>query len=201
VTGITVDMSRIDAMLKLQCRLSAIPDSATVRGVFFNQLRDALKRELAIDDASLGALVGAPKSSHKMYSARDLAKAYAVTGALVDADPLEGMRRLSRGMASYFSTTWFGRTFQRLLRPDPFGAIQWVAFSRDYISNFGHLRVERRGPTHALVHFYDEYCWIEACQRGGCEGMLTACGVEGTVTAELDTPFRGRLDVQWSAQP
>ena len=198
MTGLTVDMSRIDAMLSLKCRLGAIPDSASVRGVFFNQLRDALHRELPIDDVSLEALIGASKRSHKLYSARDLAKAYAVAGALVDADPLEGMRRLSRGMASFFSTTWYGRAFQRLLRPDPFDAIHWVAFSRDYISNFGHLRVERRGPTHALIHFYDEYCWIEACQRGGCEGMLEACGVDGTVTAELDAPFRGRLDVRWS---
>ncbi len=199
MTGITVDMNRVDKVLRLTSRLEAIPSSATVRGVFFNQLRDALRRELPIDDVSLEALIGKPKSSHKMYSARELAKAYAVAGAIVDSDPLEGMRQLSRGMASFFSTTWYGRTFRSFLRPDPFDAIQWVAFSRDYISNFGHLRVERRGPSRALIHFYDEYCWIEACQRGGCEGMLVACGVEGTVTAELDTPFRGRLDVEWSA--
>jgi hypothetical protein len=75
--------------------------------------------------------------------------------------------------------------------------MQWVAFSRDYISNYQSMRVERRAPTHALIHIYDEYCWLDTCQRGGCEGLLEACGVRGTVVVELDTPFRGRLDVKW----
>jgi hypothetical protein len=43
----------------------------------------------------------------------------------------------------------------------------------------------------------EEYFWIEYAQRGGCEGMLKACGVEGEVSVELDSPYRGRLDVRW----
>jgi uncharacterized protein (TIGR02265 family) len=197
MTGVSVDMRRIETSLDLARRLAAIPDSAAVRGIFFNQLRDALQRELAIDEVTLERLTGPARQSHKMQPARDFARLCAVTGALVDDDPREGMRRLSRGQAAFFSRSWYGRAFQRVLLPDPLKAVQWVAFSRDYISNFGHLRVEARGPNRVLIHFYDEYCWIEACQRGGCEGMLDACGVRGTVTAELDTPFRGRLDVSW----
>jgi uncharacterized protein (TIGR02265 family) len=191
-------MSRVDSVLDLSWRLKAIPESAAVRGVFFNQLRDALRRTLRIDETTLDQLAGGSKQSHKMYPAREFARMSAFAGALAHRDPLEGMRQLSRGMASFFSTTWYGRAFQRVLRPDPPKAVQWVAFSRDYISNYGHLRVEPRGANRLLVHIYDEYCWIEACQRGGCEGMLDACGVQGTVDVELDSPFRGRLDVSWT---
>jgi uncharacterized protein (TIGR02265 family) len=197
--NLAVDMRTIDAALDLRSRLDSVPESAAVRGVFFNQLRDSLGRKLSADAATLDRFVGSARSSHKWYPAREIVRAQAVAGALVHADPREGMRYLSRGMASFFSTTWYGRVFQRFLRPQPYEALQWVAFSRDYIANFGSLRLERRGPTRALIHFYDEYCWLDSCQRGGCEGLLEACGVVGTVVAELDTPFRGRLDISWAA--
>ena len=101
-------------------------------------------------------------------------------------------------MATFFTSTWYGQVFKRFLRPEPYAAMQWVAFSRDYISNYQSMRVERRTPTQAILHFFDEYCWLESCQRGGCEGLLEACGVVGTVDVDLDTPFRGRLNVRWS---
>lgn len=47
---------------------------------------------------------------------------------------------------------------------------------------------------------FDEYFWIEAAQRGGCEGLLLACGVQGEVVAELDDMFTGRLDIRWQAR-
>jgi uncharacterized protein (TIGR02265 family) len=123
-----------------------------------------------------------------------------LAGAVIAADPLEGVRELFAGTARYFSSTWYGRAFARFLKPNPAGALDWIERSREHVANYGRWRVEHRGPGHAVVHMFDEYFWIEAAQRGGCEGMLAACGAEGTVDAQLESPYCGRLDVRWRAR-
>jgi hypothetical protein len=57
-----------------------------------------------------------------------------------------------------------------------------------------------RGPGNAVLHMFDEYTWIEGAHRGGCEGLLIACGVEGSVEADLDSRFNGRLHVRWRSR-
>ena len=74
----------------------------------------------------------------------------------------------------------------------------WLERTREHVANYGHWRLERRSPTHAILHRFDEYLWIEAAQRGGCEGLLTACGIRGEVHAELDDDYNGRLDIRWT---
>lgn len=181
----------------MNARLAAIPATAQSRGIFFNMLRDDLERCGLLAAHELARLLGKPRRSYVYYPTRDLVEAYGVAGAIINADPLEGVRQLFAGTATYFSSTWYGRAFARYLRPDPKSALAWIERSREFVANYGRWRLEIRGPQHAVFHMFDEYFWIEAAQRGGCEGMLLACGVEGEVTAELDEPFVGRLDIRW----
>jgi hypothetical protein len=75
-------------------------------------------------------------------------------------------------------------------------ALVWIERSRDHMANYGRWRLEARSPEHVILHLFDEYIWIEGHQ-GGCEGLLAACGTEGEVIAESDSPFQGRLRVRW----
>jgi uncharacterized protein (TIGR02265 family) len=165
--------------------------------VFFNLLRDELKRRGLLGMRELRPILETPRRSWELYPARDVIEAYGIAGAIIEPDPLEGVRRLFFGAASYFASTWYGRAFSRYLKPDPASAFDWIERSREHAANYGRWRVEHRGRDHAVIHMIDEYFWIDAAQRGGCEGTLAACGVTGTVEVELDSPYTGRLDVRW----
>jgi uncharacterized protein (TIGR02265 family) len=177
--------------------LVAIPPTACSRGIFFNMLRDDLSRRGLLEVPELARLMQCSRRSYAYYPTRDLVEVYGVAGALVDPDPLEGVRQLFAGGVTYFSSTWYGSAFARFLHPDPKSALSWIERSREYVANYGRWRLELCAPGHVVLHMFDEYFWIEAAHRGGCEGLLKACGVEGEVRAELDDRFNGRLDIRW----
>jgi uncharacterized protein (TIGR02265 family) len=160
-------------------------------------LRDDLSRRGMLQVPEIARLLEKPRRSYAYYPTRDLVEVYGIAGAVIDPDPLEGVRKLFAGTATYFSSTWYGKAFARYLHPDPKSALSWIERSREFVANYGRWRLEIRGPEHAVFHMFDEYFWIEGAQRGGCEGMLLACGVEGEVVAELDDMFVGRLDIRW----
>ena len=66
-----------------------------------------------------------------------------------------------------------------------------------HLCNYGFWRVEHRGRHHVVLHMFNEYTWIDPWHRGGCEGLLGSCAVDGDVEVELDGPFEGRLHVRW----
>jgi uncharacterized protein (TIGR02265 family) len=197
VQTVSVDLTRVAADLDLERRLREIPQSACSRGVFFNMVRDDLRRRNLLGLPEVGRLLRAPRKSYRFYPTRDLIEVFALGGAIVDADPREGMRKLFAGGSQYFASTWFGHAMARFLRPDPASALAWIERSREYFANYGRWRLERRGPEHAILHMFDEYLYLEAAHRGGCEGLLVACGVSGEVRAELDSDYSGRLDIRW----
>ena len=193
-----VDLERAAARLDLTRRFAAIPDTAMVRGVFLNLVEADLARRGLIGHPAWHGRAAQSRRSHELYPARDLVLLSSTAGALVHADALEGMRQVHASTATYFASTWYGRAFQRFLHPDPGEALSWIDRSRHFVANYGHWRYEARGYGVGILHMFDEYCYIEAIQRGGCEGLLAACGVKGTVDVELDSPYQGRLIVRWS---
>jgi uncharacterized protein (TIGR02265 family) len=190
-----VDVQAARAELDLDRRLREVPSFALVRGVFFHMIGDHLKRR------GLGSfarkIVGEHRKLHVLYPVSELLVAFAEAAPLVATNGPDGVRQLFSGGSRYFAQTWFGKAFSRFIRPDPASALQWLEHARGHFCNYGYWRVEHVEPGHSVLHMFDEYIWIESAHRGGCEGLLAACGVEGTVEASLDTPFRGRLDVRW----
>jgi uncharacterized protein (TIGR02265 family) len=158
-------------------------------------------------DEGLGEVLAAERvtqkewAPHKLYPVEDLLRLYAVLGAVLHEDPAEGIREASSGMVGHFASTWYGKFFERMIRPDPTSAMRWIERSRDFMANHGTWRLEVRAPRHVIWHMRDEFLWIESAQRGGAEGLLIACGVKGQVRAELDGPFDGRLEIQWDPRP
>jgi uncharacterized protein (TIGR02265 family) len=197
VSPVFVDLARAAQTLDLPRRLAAVPTTAMVRGVFFNLIEADLARRGLLGHPAWHGSALHQRRSHELYGARDLLTLASTAGALLHADPLEGMRQVHASTATYFASTWYGRAFRRFLHPDPGEALAWIERSRHFVANYGRWRYEPRGFGKGILHMFDEYCYIEAIQRGGCEGLLTACGVRGTVDVELDTPYQGRLVVAW----
>lgn len=201
VASLSVDLGSVAKALDLEERLRLTPSTARVRGVFFQLIEAQLRRRgLARSSEWRLAAGNAARYVHVLYPVADLLQAMAVAGALLNPDPREGIREILSDGARFVSSTWFGRTFRTVFSPDPLSALRWLERSHDYICNYGRWRVEERGPGRATLHMYDEYFWIDSLHRGGCEGLLQACGVVGTVHASLDGLFTGRLEIGWRLQ-
>jgi uncharacterized protein (TIGR02265 family) len=180
----------------LESRLRAVPSTALVRGMFFNMVGDHLKR--CGLEGKARSIVGARRRIYALYPVQELLVAFGEAAPLVSPqDPAEGLRQIWSGGSRYFADSWLGKAFQRFIRPDPASALEWLEGAHDHFCNYGRWRVERVHTTRVMLHMFDEYIWIESAHRGGCEGLLRACGVDGRVDPVLDTPFRGWLDVQW----
>jgi uncharacterized protein (TIGR02265 family) len=192
--AVTVDLSRA---LDLEQRLHDTPPQAAVRGAFVRLLEDSLARRGLSGAMNLPAIMGERPRSYRLYSARKLLVAYATAGALLHPKPEEGIRLIFSEIATPFASSWYGQAFRRFLKIDPFAGLKWLDRAHDSIVNYGTWRAQSLGPGRAIFHMIDEYFWIEHAHRGGCEGMLKACGVEGEVRVELETPYCGRLDVRW----
>jgi uncharacterized protein (TIGR02265 family) len=200
VTSVVVDVAQASLALDLEGRLREVPESALVRGVFFNLIEDELNRRGLGGSPVWTSFLGDATRGYRLYSVREWLTRVTTAAALVNPDPREGVREIFSGTARYGPTTPILRVFRRFLRPDPLSAFRWIERSREFFCNYGRWRVEKRGVGHATIHMFDEYIWIETAHKGGCEGLLHACGVEGEVVAELDDRFNGRLDVRWESR-
>ena len=188
--------------LDLSTRLRRVPPSARTRGIFFRVLEDDIARRglRARLDWDWEAMLGEQPRSYALYPVRDLLVAYADAARLVGSDSNEAVRDIFRGGCRAFSDSWFGRGLKRFIAPDPLGALRWIERSRDHMCDYGRWRIESEGAGRATIHMVDEYVWIDSAHRGGCEGLLEACGVTGEVTAEVDDLFHGRLRVRWATR-
>lgn len=173
-----------------------VPSTAQVRGVFFTMIGDHLAR--AGHEQAARKILGRKRWIHALYPVSELLEASARAAPYIADDPREAMRTLWSGAAQHVAGNWFGRVLQRVMRPDPASALRWIESTREHQCNYGQWRVEQLGPTHVMLHMFDEYIWIDSAHRGGCEGLLDACNVRGTVEPSLDTPFSGRLEIRWT---
>ena len=180
----------------LERRLSDLPRSAMVRGVFFSMLRDEAVRRGLLSVRELAEILR-KRDAWRMYPAPELMTAYATAAAFLHRDPNEGLRVLFASMPTAYVKTWYGGIFRKFLLGDPARALRYVEKTREQLASYGTWRLESMGPRHAVFHMSDEFFWIESAQRGGCEGLLDICRVDGEVRATLDGPYRGTLDITW----
>jgi uncharacterized protein (TIGR02265 family) len=186
------DAFRVD----LERRLPEVPSTALVRGLFFNMIEDHLRR--AGHGERVRSIVGPHRRIYALHPVRELLDAFALAGPLVvPGNPEEGIRQIWAGGSRYFASSWLGRAFQSLIRPDPASALAWLEGAHGHFCNYGRWRLERVDRQHVVLHMFDEYIWIASAHRGGCEGLLAACGVDGQVEPVIESPFSGWLDIQW----
>jgi uncharacterized protein (TIGR02265 family) len=196
----TVDLKRARATLDLDSRLRLLPAQASVRGFYFKQTADEVARH------GPGAVAAHRRLSpvkskwfFRMYPIgeylEDLASAAAV---LSPEDPPSAVRAIWANGPRY-APLFNATRFLGLLRGEVASAMQWLEAHRGVFANYGRWRLERLEQRYVIMHYFDECIWIDSAHRGGMEGLLQACGVEGTVEVELDSPLDGHLHVRWQA--
>ena len=175
------------------------PAHARVRGLFFQLAEQAVQARspelLAVWRAVSGARSRWP---FLMYPLRAFIREQAVAAVLLDEeDPGGALARMWR-VTPRLSPLIRAEAFMRYLaKRKPEEALTWLGQNRRMMVDYGEWRVEMTGPRSAALYFVDEYVWMEHSQVGGLTGTLERCGVSPVVTAELDTPYCGRLMARW----
>jgi uncharacterized protein (TIGR02265 family) len=198
-----VDLPRARESVDLARRLSDLPANAGIRGAWFSTT-SAHMRRLGVAEAMAWkrATRGRIRLPFLYYPLREYLDELAVAGVLTcPHDATEGMRRIFRGATPDYLSTPFGRTLLQPLRPNPVRYIKWVVDYHHHFCNYGSWSVKRNSDTHYTIEMKDEYVWIASAQRGGAEGLLATCGVEGTVEPAMTGPYSGRLHIRWQARP
>jgi hypothetical protein len=193
-----VDVEGVRRTLDLDRRLAQIPRRAQVRGWYFKQTADAVARCGRSAFAVYQSLTTVRSTwFFRMYSLRDYLEDAAAGAAAIDAsDPHSALRSIWRNAPRY-AGLFNAQRFLSLLQASPLDALGWLLDQRDLFFNYGGARVERRDDRYFVVHYFDEYIWIESAHRGGVEGLLTACNATGSADVDLDGPFDGRIHVRW----
>lgn len=195
----TVDLTEATAPLDLDRRLREAPLNAGLRGIWFTMTADYMRRQgPAVDAAWRAAVPVIPRTIFRMFPVRDYLRELAFAAAVLNpAHPLEAIRVIWRETPRYYTSSAIGRSCLRLLRPEPLAAFQWCQRHRDHFCSYGSWRLEPRGADYLILHYFDEYIWIEGAHQGGAESLLEACGVEGTAEPEVLSPYSGRMHVRW----
>lgn len=200
VTSHALDLGRAQDALALERRIADMPADASIRGIFFFVMAAVLSaRDPALAQTWRAAVRSERRWAFRLYPLADFLREQALAAALLcPDDPVEGVRTLWRATpdhAPLISAEKYGRM---LLGGDPMRAFRWLADNRQLFCNYGHWHLEELGPRSLAMVFRDEYLWIAGAHRGGAEGSLRMCGVSGTVTPVLDTPYDGRLLISWA---
>lgn len=200
IPGLTVELAEGYAALGVEQRLRDTPSTAHVRGLFFRLAEQALEARSKDLHAAWRAEVDAPRRwPFRFYPTRDCIREQALAAVLLRPDdPGEAIREMWAATPRLSRLLRADRFVRYLTGSDPTRALAWLERNRDMMVDFGGWRVEFTGPDSATFHYLDEYIWIEHAHRGGVEGTLSRCGVTATVTPELDTPYSGRLLIQWT---
>jgi uncharacterized protein (TIGR02265 family) len=194
-----VDLAEVTALLDLDRRLRETPASAGIRGIWFAMTADYMRRQgQAVEAAWRAAVRVIPRTIFRMFPLRDYLRELAFASAVLDPNnPIEAMRAIWRNTPRYYTSSVIGRSCLRLLRPEPLAAWRWCERHREHFCNYGSWRLEVRGADYIIMHYFDEYLWLEGAHRGGAESLLEACGVEGSVDPEVISRSAGRMHVRW----
>lgn len=177
-----------------------MPRDAAVRGVWFSMPQKHAARLGVAEAIAFEQMCGRrQRTAFRMYPLSEFLEELAVAAVLTDAsDPLGALRTIWRDATTVYVRTPFGRSLVRLLRPNPLRYLRWLATHRDQFCTYGATRLEEHSATEATFVLEDEYIWIDCAHRGGGEGLLFACGLEGSVDAEMTGKYSGRLHFRWA---
>lgn len=200
LSAAAVDLKAAFEVMGIDERRAKIPDTDHVRGVLFKMTEDAIARAGPSAVTAFRHLA-APKKRwpFRMYPVLDYIEETAVAAAVLrPEDPLGAIREIWRETAKY-APVFNAERFLAMLRIDALGALRWLEQQRAMFCNYGSWRLEEIGPESVVMHYFDEWIWVDAAHRGGLEGVLRACHAVGSVDVVLESSFQGHARVRWGA--
>jgi uncharacterized protein (TIGR02265 family) len=178
-------------------RLAVIPPSARWRGLYFHAINTVLSRAGKLEEYQ--RVMPGSHSALRWYPAGELLQRVAVAGAILRS-PEEvhaGMHAIGHDNAIAFSESLLGRSLIRLLSRDPYRLLEQGVSGRRQTATYGRWSLEQTGERSAVMHFEQEYCWLESYIVGAGQGTFESVGVEASFEVQLDDPYNGRHIIHW----
>jgi uncharacterized protein (TIGR02265 family) len=178
-------------------RLSLVPPSARVRGVFFGGINRALARAGGLE--RFDALFPQRRMAVLWYPEADFLLRLAVGGALL-AGPEhvhEGMFQIGRGNAVNFAESLVGRVLLRVLERDPKRLLKQGIAGRRQGYTVGRWELEFPTEREAVVSMSVEYAYNESYLLGAAQGTFDAVGVPVRAEVILSDRFNGTHILRW----
>jgi uncharacterized protein (TIGR02265 family) len=204
-TGVTSSSSRelatiLDELSRhsdLSERLTLIPPSAKIRGVYCRSIDTALDeagklgryRELFPRD--LATLTWHPMGEFLIR--------LSVAGALLAGPERvhDGMLEIGRKNALEFARSLLGRIMLRLLSRDPRKLLLQGVAARRQTCSYGSWQVHFPSEREAVVTMVEEYLYIESFLMGAALGTFDAIGLNVEAETIFEDRFHGRHVLRW----
>ncbi len=147
-------------------RLTFVPPSAKVRGLYFNSLSNVMADGGCSE--RYGALFPESHAAVLWYPASDFLVRLAVGGALLFGPERvhDGMFEIGRRNAVAFAGSLLGRTLLRLLSRDPTKLLQQAIAGRRQSYSYGRWELDLTQERTAIVTMVEEYLYIESYLLG-----------------------------------
>ncbi len=183
------------APLDVAACLAAIPDGATVKGLFL--------LPMVAEAQKLGVVLTGARDRYLPFSDYPLREhaSLLVEAARVlfpAASMREGLRKLGRGAQSAFCETTLGRVVWSTAEHLD-GALDALAKGYALTSWPSRVEVVERAAGFARVRLDEVHYFLDSHHVGIFEGVMRACGVKGSVRVRLDSPVSGEILLTWTS--
>jgi uncharacterized protein (TIGR02265 family) len=177
-------------------RLTLVPPSATVRGLYANSVQTVL--DAAGRGEAYRAIFPERCTNVGTVPVAELLVRVVVGGAMLTSPETvhEGMFEIGRRNAVVFSESLIGRTMIRLLSKDPSRLLQQAVAGRRLSAEHARWSLAL-GEQRAVISMREEYLYIESYMLGAAQGTFDAIGRPVRTRVELDSAFVGRHILEW----
>jgi uncharacterized protein (TIGR02265 family) len=178
-------------------RLTLVPPSAKVRGVYCRSIDAALAEAGKLEQYR--RLFPRELATLTWHPMGEFLTRLASAGALLAGPELvhEGMMEIGRKNALEFARSLLGKMMVRLLSRDPKKLLLQGVAARRQTCSYGSWQVTFPEERRAIVTMVEEYLYIESFLMGAALGTFHAIGLEVEATTILDDQFHGRHVLVW----
>jgi uncharacterized protein (TIGR02265 family) len=190
-------MAKIAPHCDVQERLTLVPPSARVRGIFYRSIDAALGEAGML--ARYRELLPEQRASLQWHPCGDFLT-HLVVGATLLRGPAqvhEGMIEIGRRNALEFARSLLGRILLRFLSHDPKKLLLQATAGRRQTCDYGRWEIAFPDEHSAVITMLEEYLYIESYAIGSARGTFEAVGQTVDVRCELETRFEGRHLLRW----
>jgi uncharacterized protein (TIGR02265 family) len=178
-------------------RLSVVPPSAKVRGLFFAQID---RRVVAEGHGDRYHDLFPKRPAPVLWApATDFLVQLVVGGALIAGvdNAAEGMFEIGRGNAVNFGDSLLGKMLLRFLARDPKQLLRQGLAARRQSYNVGHWELAFPGEREAVVTMFEEYLYMDSYLVGAAQGTFESIGIPVKVEVILRDSFNGQHILRW----
>jgi uncharacterized protein (TIGR02265 family) len=178
-------------------RLTLVPPSAKVRGVYFASIDRAMAKAGCRE--RFEQLFPKRPAAVLWHPLADFLVRLTVGGAMLAGPERvhEGMFEIGRGNALTFAESLVGRALIRLLDRDPRRLLKQAIAGRRQGYAYGHWELEFPAEREAVITMSEEYAYLESFLLGAGQGTFDAVGVTVRAEAVLRDPFNGKHLLAW----